>query len=338
MATDRRSFLVSSIGGLGALALGSVAMPAHAAKFRYKLGHPYPENLPVHTQSLAAAKKIAEETNGQVTIDVFGNSALGGDTQMISQVRSGALQFYSGAGVIVSSFVPLAAISGVGFAFKDYPTIWSALDGDLGVKIRSAFDAAGLYAFDTCWDTGFRQVSTSTIPIKQPSDLKGFKIRVPVSRAYTSLFSGLGASPASVNLSEVYSALQTHIVDGQENSLAVFTGAKFFEVQKYVSMTNHLWDGSWLLSNGAAWKALPPEFQEIVKRNFNEAALVQRTQSEAYNKECREKVTSTGVTVNEIDPAAFRATLQASGYYTDWKTRYGADAWASLEKYAGKLA
>jgi len=225
----------------------------------------------VHTHALAAAEKILKETNGRVDIKVYGNSALGGDTQMISQVRSGALQFYSGAGVIVSSLVPVAAISGVGFAFNNYKSIWTALDGNLGAHIRGAFGKAGLFAFDKCWDTGFRQVSSGTKPVKTPADLNGFKIRVPVSRAYTSLFSALGASPASINLAEVYSALQTKIVDGQENSLAVFAGAKFFEVQKYLSLTNHLWDGSWLLANGAAWKALPPELQTIVAKNFNEA-------------------------------------------------------------------
>jgi TRAP-type transport system periplasmic protein len=193
-----------------------------------------------------------EALDGRVEIGVYGNSALGGDTQMISQVRTGAMQFYSGAGVIVSSFVPVAAISGVGFAFKDYPAIWSALDGELGGHVREAFNKAGLYAFEKCWDTGFRQVSSGTHPIKTPDDFKGFKIRVPVSRAYTSLFEALGASPASVNLAEVYSALQTKIVEGQENSIAVFTAAKFYEVQKFVSLTNHMWDGSWLLANAAA--------------------------------------------------------------------------------------
>ncbi|WP_050463624.1 TRAP transporter substrate-binding protein [Herbaspirillum autotrophicum] len=338
MDTTRRSFLKTAIGTGSLVAAGGFALPARAAEFQYKLGHPYPENLPVHTHALAAAEKILKETNGRVDIKVYGNSALGGDTQMISQVRSGALQFYSGAGVIVSSLVPVAAISGVGFAFNNYKSIWTALDGNLGAHIRGAFGKAGLFAFDKCWDTGFRQVSSGTKPVKTPADLNGFKIRVPVSRAYTSLFSALGASPASINLAEVYSALQTKIVDGQENSLAVFAGAKFFEVQKYLSLTNHLWDGSWLLANGAAWKALPPELQTIVAKNFNEAAVAQRIESEKFNLDWRTRLKAQSVEFNDVNPDEFKAALRKAGYYKDWAERYGPEAWSLLEKYAGKLA
>lgn len=338
MGTTRRSFLKTTVGAGSLIAASGFSVPARAAEFQYKLGHPYPENLPVHTRSLAAAEKILKETNGRVDIKVYGNSALGGDTQMISQVRSGALQFYSGAGVIVSSLVPVAAISGVGFAFTDYKSIWTALDGDLGAHIRGAFSKAGLHAFENCWDTGFRQVSSSTRPVRTPADLNGFKIRVPVSRAYTSLFSALGASPASINLAEVYSALQTRIVDGQENSLAVFAGAKFFEVQKYLSLTNHLWDGSWLLANAGAWKALPLDLQKIVTRNFNEAALLQRAESATFNHDWRTKLKAQALEFNEINPEEFRSALRKAGYYKDWAERYGAEAWSLLEKYAGKLA
>lgn len=332
----RRNLLKLSAGSGFAFAAG--LGPAKAQKqFRYRMGHPYPENLPVHLRALEAAEKIKKDTDGLVDIGVYGNSALGGDTQMISQLRSGAMQFYSGAGVIVSSFVPVAAISGVGFAFEDYPAIWAALDGDLGAHVRAAFTKAGLYAFDKCWDTGFRQVSSSSHPIKTPDDFKGFKIRVPVSRAYTSLFEALGASPASVNLAEVYSALQTKIVEGQENSISVFSAAKFYEVQKYVSLTNHMWDGSWLLANGAAWKALPTDSQAIVIKHFNDAAIVQRADSKKANEDYLRKLQTTSVTVNDIDPSGFKQKLRDAGYYKDWQNRYGEEAWSILERYAGKL-
>ncbi|MBW9051145.1 TRAP transporter substrate-binding protein [Rhizobium mesosinicum] len=337
MMMNRRTILKT--GGIAALALATPAvLRAQGAEFRYRLGHPYPEDLPVHSRAKEAAEKIRNETGGRVEIGVYGNSALGGDTQMISQVRSGALQFYSGAGVIVSSFVPLAAISGVGFAFKDYPTIWSALDGSLGDHVRRAFASAGLHALDKCWDTGFRQTSSSTRAITKPEDFKGFKIRVPVSRAYTSLFEALGASPTSVNLAEVYSALQTKIVEGQENSIAVFSAAKFYEVQKFLSLTNHMWDGSWLLANGRAWEALPEDIRAIVATNFNEAAVLQRQDSEARNAQYRAQLGELSIQVNEVEAAPFKQVLRDAGYYQQWAERYGADAWSSLEEYAGKLA
>jgi TRAP-type transport system periplasmic protein len=339
MSSSRRSFLkVSAAGGALLLSGGQHSAYSNTPKFRYRFGHPYPEDLPVHKRALEAAEHIRKDTDGSVEIGVYGNSALGGDTQMISQVRSGALQFYSGAGVIVSSFIPLAAISGVGFAFKDYKAIWSALDGDLGAHLRETFAKAGLHAFEKCWDTGFRQISSSTRPIRAVEDLKGFKIRVPVSRAYTSLFEALGASPTSVNLAEVYSALQTKIVEGQENSISVFAAAKFFEVQKYLSITNHMWDGSWLLANATAWRALPKDIQEIVARRFNEAALVQRADSERRNLEYRGELEKFSLGINEVDPEPFKQALRSAGYYQQWADRYGAESWSKLEKYAGKLA
>jgi TRAP-type transport system periplasmic protein len=203
MTTRRQLLKLSAATGL-LMASGMRPSSPQSPQFKYRMGHPYPENLPVHLRAVEAAEKIKNDANGRVEIGVYGNSALGGDTQMISQVRTGALQFYSGAGVIVSSFVPVAAISGVGFAFKDYPAIWAALDGDLGGHVREAFNKAGLHAFEKCWDTGFRQVSSGTHPITAPDDFKGFKIRVPVSRAYTSLFEALGASPASQSRGSVF--------------------------------------------------------------------------------------------------------------------------------------
>jgi TRAP-type C4-dicarboxylate transport system substrate-binding protein len=137
----------------------------------------------------------------------------------------------------------VAAINGVGFAFPDYPAVWLAMDGELGVHIRAAIAKLNLQPFGRVWDNGFRQITSSSRPINRPRDLDGFKIRVPVSPLYTSLFRSLGAAPAGLNLSEVYSALQTRIVDGQENPLAVFETAKLYEVQKYCAMTNHVWDG-----------------------------------------------------------------------------------------------
>src|SRR6202023_101996 len=126
---------------------------------------------------------------------------------------------------------------------------------------------------DKIWDNGFRQITTSTKPIVTPADLQGMKIRVPVSALWTSLFKSLGASPTGINFAEVYSALQTKLVDGQENPLAIIYAAKLYEVQKYCSLTNHMWDGWWFLANKAAWDKVPATIQEIVAKRINEAAL-----------------------------------------------------------------
>ena len=133
------------------------------------------------------------------------------------------------------------------------------------------------------WDNGFRQISTSTGPIETPADLENFKIRVPVSPLWTSMFTAFGAAPTSINFAEVYTALQTGVVDGQENPLAILSNFKLWEVQKYVSMTNHMWDGFWMLANRRSWGAVPEDLQEIVATNFNASAVEQRADIEALN-------------------------------------------------------
>ena len=174
---------------------------------------------------------------------------------MLSQLRSGALEMFVLSGTnVLSTMARQTSLYGVGFAFKDYSQVWAALDGDLGAFLRGVIAKVNLHAFDKLWDIGFRQITSSTKPILTPEDLQGFKIRVPVSPLWTSLFQHLGAAPTSINFSEVYSALQTHIVDGQENPLSLILIAKLYEVQKHISITNHMWDGQFTLVNSRVWK------------------------------------------------------------------------------------
>ena len=191
---------------------------------------------------------------------------------------------------------------------------------------------------DKIWDNGFRQTTTSTKPIRTPDDFRGTKLRVPVSPLWTSMFSGLGASPASINFSEVYSALQTKIVDGQENPLAVIDAAKLYEVQTYCSMTNHMWDGFHFLANRRAWDALPPDARIIVARELDRSAIEERTDVASLNAQLRDKLKTGGLTFNDVDPAPFRETLKRAGFYAEWRGKFGDEAWHVLEDAVGALS
>jgi len=182
------------------------------------------------------------------------------------------------SGLILSTLVPAASINGIGFAFPDYASVWKAMDGQLGGYVRGQIAKTNqILAMETIWDNGFRQTTTSTKPITSPDDFRGMKLRVPVSPLWTSMFKALGASPASINFNEVYSALQTKIVDGQENPLAIISTAKLYEVQKYCSMTNHMWDGFWFLANRRAWEALPDDVRTIAAKHVNAAGASSAT-------------------------------------------------------------
>ena len=338
MDTTRRHLMMqgAAIAAVGATALAP--RRARAAEFSLRFGHGYPDTHPLNVRAKEASARIKEETKGRVVIDLYPNSQLGGDSDLLNQVRSGAVDFFSTGGLILSTLVKPAAISGMGFAFANYDKVWPAMDGELGAYIRDAFAKAKLHAMDRIWDNGFRQITTSNRAINAPTDLQGFKIRVPVSTIYTSLFKALGSAPTSINLGETYSALQTHICDGQENPLIVVDTTKFYEVQKYVSMTNHIWDGNWILCNGDTWASLPPDLQAIVEKHFDQSATDQRADVLRLNASLRDTLAGRGLAVNTPESEPFKQKLREAGFYASWKGQFGAQGWDLLEKYVGKLA
>ena len=326
---------------LGAAALPLVAIrtrPAGAAEFTYKIANNTPATHPLTIRMTEAAARILEGTGGRVEIKVFPNSQLGTDTDMLSQLRNGGLEFFSLSGLILSTLVAPASINGVGFAFKDYDQVWAAMDGKLGAYVRSEIAKRGLFAFEHPFDNGFRQVTTSTKPIKAPDDLKALKIRVPPSPLWTSMFQAFGAAPTTINFAEVYSALQTHIADAQENPLSLIETAKLYEVQKYCSMTNHMWDGFWLLANRRALDRLPADARPVVEREFAAAALAERADIAKLNVDVRKTLEGRGLQVNDLDNAPFRAALSSAGFYKEWRGKYGEDAWHVLEESVGQMA
>ena len=188
------------------------------------------------------------------------------------------------------------------------------------------------------WDNGFRQTTTSTRPIVTPADFKGLKIRVPVSPLWTSMFKAFEAAPASINFNEVYSSLQTKVVEGQENPLAIISTAKLYEVQKYCSLTNHMWDGFWFLANRRAFESIPQDLRTIVVKHINAAGIAERADVAKLDAGLQSDLAAKGLTFNTPDPVPFRETLRKAGFYAEWKGKYGEEAWAILEKSVGKLS
>jgi TRAP-type transport system periplasmic protein len=311
---------------------------AQQAQWIYKYANNLPETHPMNLRAREMAAAIKQETNGRFDLQIFPNSQLGSDTDTLSQIRSGGVEFFTLSGLILSTLVPAVSINGMGFAFPDYDTVWKAMDGDLGAYIRAQIAKANLIAMDKIWDNGFRQTTTSTKPVQTPDDFRGMKLRVPVSPLWTSMFKALDASPASINFNEVYSALQTKVVDGQENPLAIISTAKLYEVQKYCSLTNHMWDGFWFLANRRAWEALPDDVRGIVAKHINTAGLKERDDVAKLNATLQQDLAAKGLAFNRPDPAPFRNKLRAAGFYTEWKGKYGDEAWSLLERSVGKLA
>jgi tripartite ATP-independent transporter DctP family solute receptor len=257
---------------------------------------------------------------------------------MMAALRSGAIDIMAVGDNILAEMVPSAAIDNIGFAFKDAATAFAALDGDVGAIVRGDMTKAGLHAMPKIWDEGFRQITTGTKPINTPDDLRGFKMRVPPSPIALSLFKDLGAAPLTLNGSQLYTALQTHLADGQENPLGTIETNKYYEVQKYCSITNHMWVGYWIVANLESWNRLSAPLQAAVEQGFDAEVAVQRQETEALNNSLVPKLEAQGLKFNTPDIAPFREALIKAGFYKQWEAKFGTTLWTALAKYSGSIA
>jgi tripartite ATP-independent transporter DctP family solute receptor len=331
----RRSFLMAS----AAVPLCAILKrPAFAAEFNYKLATGQDPTHPVNTRAQQALDRIREATSGRLDIKLFPANQLGSDTDLLTQVRNGGVEFFNLSSSILATFVPAAGIVNTGFAFPDYDAVWKAMDGDLGAYVRAEIAKTPIMTVSKPWDNGFRHITSSGREIKTPDDLKGFKIRVPAAPILTSLFKALEAGPAPINFNEVYSALQTKVVDGQENPLPIIATTRLYEVQKTCSLTGHVWDGYWILGNKRAFQRLPNDLQAIVSREFDRSAADERADTARLSDSLRSDLTAKGLQFVDVDRSAFRQALAKTSFYADWRAKFGEPAWAHLEKVSGKLA
>ncbi len=331
--SSRRAFVASAAGFASIAFLRS---PAKAAQFQYKYGNPLAADHPLNTTAVDAFAAIKSETGGRLEIDIFPDNQLGGDSNMIAQLRSGALQFQSIAGGNFSTVVPATAIESIPFAFKNNDEAWRTMDGPLGEYIRGEILAKGLHAFKGSQENGFRQITSDTKPMKTVDDLQGFRLRTPTSQLFIDLFKTLGASPTPMNFNEVYTALQTHVIDGQENPYAVIETSKLYEVQKYLAVTNHMWSGFWFCANLDAWNALGPDIQGVVERNVTKWTAKQRAATVALNASLAAKLRTQGLTFVDADTAGMKAKL--GPLYVRQKANFGDKAWGLLEASVGRLS
>jgi len=324
--------------GTAALPLFSILTHrADAAEFELKYATGQDPTHPVNLRAKEALDRIREATSGRVNIKLFPANQLGSDTDLLAQVRNGSVEFFNLSSLILATFVPVSGITSVGFAFKNYDDVWKAMDGDLGSYIRAEIAKTPIFTVSKIWDNGFRHITSSGREIKTAADLKGFKMRVPPAPPLTSLFQALDAAPSPINFNEVYTALQTKVVEGQENPLAIISTARLYEVQKTCSMTGHVWDGYWVLGNKRAFAKLPADVQQVITREIERSGTDQRADVAKLSNSLTADLKAKGINFLTVPQDDFRKKLASTTFYADWKAKYGADAWSRLEKVSGKL-
>lgn len=333
MGTSRRLFVTGSTATVFAgLSVGRV----RGAEFSYKLATDLPPGDPMNVHFTAAIRAIEQESNGRLQIRLFPSSQLGTITEELNQVRSGALEFYCCGYGNQMPVAPLAGINSLAFAWTDYDKIWPAMDGELGAFLAAEVAKVGtIQHIGRAFNVGFRQITSGSRVIREPDDLKGFKIRVPPAPILASLFTALGASPTSLSFGELYPALQTGLVDGSDNPLWTLNQMRIQEVQKNITITNHSWDAFIPVANRRAWSRLPDGLKEIVVQHFSEAALGQREDIAKAEANAERALTGNGVTIHRPKPGVFREALAKTDYYESWREKIGPEGWAVLQKTAG---
>jgi tripartite ATP-independent transporter DctP family solute receptor len=275
-----------------------------------KLGH---DSQPVNvlTEFVDRFAELVEEyTNGEVRIQVYGGGQLGSAVELWEQVELGTIDM-SIMGTPVVRFIPEFGVFDLPFLFRDRQHAYEVLWGPIGEEFAALFEDRGLILL-TIFENGFRQITNNVRPIEKPEDLQGIKLRIPESEVRRLTFATLGASPVPMPALETYTAIQQGVVDGQENPLDQIQSRKFAEVQKYLSMTNHIYGVHTVPFNKARWDSLSPEVQEQIKRAARQASEHAIAWGAEADKNLLDEITkATGIQVNYPNVRAFQEAARA---------------------------
>lgn len=251
---------------------------------------------------------LEELTNGRVEVQIFDNSQLGGERDQMEQMQSGVLQM-AYISPVLGSIYPKMNILDLPFLFRDEAHVDKVLDGPLGEEILKDLPSVGLIPLGY-FENGFRVTTTSKRAVNTLEDMKGLKIRTPQAPLSVSIFNALGANPTPMSFTELYSALQQGVVDGQENSYNTWVSSRFFEVQKYVAETNHMWGSFAILASASWWKRLDQDIKDAIIKTCKESSKYQRQVFRSQSADSKKMAMDNGMQVTTPDLAPFRKALR----------------------------
>ena len=265
------------------------------------------------TQHLAAKKfneLLKEKTKGEIKLSLFPDSTLGNAQAMISGVRGGTIDLEMSGSPNFSGLVPNLNVIDIPFIFQNKEHAYRVLDGEIGQGLLKELEDKGLKGL-AFWEVGFRSMTNSKHPIHTPEDVKGLKIRTNQNPMYVKAFQLLGANPVPMPLSELYTALETRAVDAQEHPIGIVWSVKLYEVQKYLSLTNHGYTPLLVVMNKAKFDGLSPELQKAIIESAQEAGKYQRELNAKKEIEILDKMKKAGVeVVEQVDMKPFKDTVE----------------------------
>ena len=244
---------------------------------------------------------VEQESNGRIEVSVFPNAQLGDDVKMISQMRAGTLEGAVMSSTLLASVDKKWMIFDAPFLFPSSEVLFKVVDGPIGQKLMDSLPQNGLLCL-AYPDYGYRQLTNSVKPVKSLADAKGLKIRVQENPVHIAAFEALGMSPTPMPFSELFTALQQKAIDGQENPLTTIYLQKFYEVNKYLTLTNHVNVPFVFLFSKNVWDKIPAADQQLIKKAGQDAAMYERQVSQDMAKEAVANLEKAGMTVTTLTP------------------------------------
>jgi len=279
----------------------------------------------------AFAREVEKRTNGRYKIQNFYAGALGAERESIEGIQLGTLDLTMTSTGPVPNFVPEVAILDIPFLFHDYAHARAVLDGPIGQDLLTKFDAKGIKAL--AWgENGFRHMTNNKHPVNTPDDLRGLKMRTMENPIHIEAYRQFGILPTPMAFTEVFTALQQGTVDGQENPLSVITAAKLEQVQKYLSLTGHVYSPALILMSKAQWDKLSAADQQAFSAAAREAVKANRARIDEDEKRAVGDLRAKGMAVvDTLDKTKFQAALKP--VYDDFSKRFGQENIDKIKNY-----
>lgn len=299
--------LLKTLGLATAVAFAALSAQAQT---ELKLAHAAPETDLQQTLSLFFKEQVEARTNGSVTVTIFPQGQLGNDAAMIDGTRSGIIDIAISGLNNFTGLVPQAGALELPFMFPNRDIAYAVLDGEVGQGIAADFTPHGLKVLGFP-ENGYRNMTNNRGPIRTPGDVAGLNMRVNNSKALNDMFAALGANPLQLPVAELYTALETGVVDAQDHPIGIVLSFKFNEVQKYLSLTQHAYSALAMVMNDAKFNSLTADEQAVVVAVATEATAMVRKAAQEKEAGMIEELKAAGMEVNtDVDAAAFQAAVK----------------------------
>ncbi|VTU25036.1 Extracytoplasmic solute receptor protein YiaO [Variovorax sp. PBS-H4] len=323
------------VGAVPCAALALFAAATHAADIKPRTIKFAFVNNAEHSQGIGAkrfAEIVGQKSGGKINVQVFPAGVLGGDLQVISSLQGGTVEMTAvSAGLLVGRDKAFG-IFDFPFLFANAKEADAVVDGPFGKRMSERAQSQGLVNL-SWWDIGFRSIANTKRPIVKAEDIKGLKIRVIQSPIYVDFFRALGANPVAMPFSELYTAMETRTVDALENPISNVEVNKFYEVSKYLSITNHMYNPMMILFSKKIWDQYTPDERELLTAAAEEAKLYQRKVSRDQDAQSLATVKKAGLQVNEVAPAELAKMRQMAQPVIDkFRKEVGEDVADAMDK------